>query len=262
MLDISAEIEFNDRIARDTYLMGLQAPEILSHACPGQFVMLRLGTIRDPLLRRPFSICGALPGGVLLILYKVIGRGTKILSRAAKNDRLSLLGPLGSGFAPPRGGERALLVAGGLGIAPILFLAQSLEGIAPRFLAGFRCAAEAIPVERINVKRVEIVVASDDGSIGHRGMVTDLLDAHAGPDPAGSLMMYACGPRPMLGKVAAWARNAGVRCQVSLETYMACGLGACQGCAVKTADPHQTAYHLVCREGPVFSSQAIDWNTL
>ncbi len=262
MIDKSAEIVFNDAVAADIFLMGLHAPDILAKARPGQFLMIRVEPMLDPLLRRPFSICGTLPGGILLVLYKVVGRGTAIMSRAVKGGHLSILGPLGKGFSFPRKNEQPLLIAGGLGLAPILFLAQTLDKTETSLLAGFRSAAEAFPFEKVNIGSVKVVTATDDGSLGYHGFITDLLDVHAGIKTDKSLLMYACGPLPMLKQVAAYALDRNAGCQVSMETHMACGLGACQGCAVKAADPAMTTYHLVCRHGPVFSTRAIDWKAL
>jgi len=145
MLDKNFKIVFNEQVADRTYLMGLDAPEIVAGASPGQFVMIRVGPVLDPLLRRPFSICGTLQGGILLILYKVVGRGTALMAAAEKGDAMTVLGPLGRGFSQPGREKRPLLVAGGIGIAPLFFLAQTLGEENLEFLTGYRCAAEIVP---------------------------------------------------------------------------------------------------------------------
>ena len=149
MIDKNTEIVFNEPVAERTFLMGLKAPEIASNALPGQFVMIRVGSALEPLLRRPFSICGTLQGDVLLVLYKVVGRGTALMSEASKGDGMMILGPLGKGFSKPPAKGRPILVAGGIGIAPLLFLAQTLKERDTLFLAGYRSASEIVPFEKI-----------------------------------------------------------------------------------------------------------------
>jgi len=261
MLDKNFKIVFNEQVADRTYLMGLDAPEIVTAASPGQFVMIRVGPVLDPLLRRPFSISGALQGGILLILYKVVGRGTAIMAAAEKGERMTVLGPLGRGFSQPRPENRPLLVAGGIGIAPLFFLAQALGEEKLEFLAGYRCAAEIVPFEKIGLKGVNAAVATDDGSVGHHGFVSALLESRLESN-AQAPVLYACGPSAMLKRVAAVSLGKGVSCEMSLESFMACGIGACQGCAVKSSDQIELKYHLICREGPIFSARTIDWGTL
>jgi dihydroorotate dehydrogenase electron transfer subunit len=261
MLDKNFEIVFNEVVADSTYLMGLNAPEIVAAAAPGQFVMIRVGPVLDPLLRRPFSICGIMQKEILLILYKVVGRGTALMAEAEKGDQMRVLGPLGRGFFRPRPENKPLLVAGGIGIAPLFFLAQTLGEENLEFLTGYRNAAEIVPFEKIGLKGLNTVVATDDGSAGHRGFVSDLLESRLEKqawDPA----IYACGPTAMLQQVAAVSLEKDIPCEMSLESFMACGIGACQGCAVKSSDQIDLNYHLICREGPIFSARAIDWGTL
>jgi len=262
MIDKNTEIVFNDQIAERTFLMGLKAPEIASSALPGQFVMIRVGSALEPLLRRPFSICGTLQGEILLILYKVVGRGTALMSEASKGDGMMILGPLGKGFSKAPAKGRTILVAGGIGIAPLLFLAQTLKTRELIFLAGYQSASEIVPFEKIDLTEANVVTATDDGSAGHHGFVTDLLKTHLHTGSESSSEVYACGPTPMLKKVAALTIEGNAPCQMSLEAYMACGLGACQGCAVKSSNPEELMYHLVCRDGPIFSARSIDWEAL
>ncbi|MEW6672140.1 MAG: dihydroorotate dehydrogenase electron transfer subunit [Thermodesulfobacteriota bacterium] len=262
MIDRETEVAFNTQVAADTYLMGLKAPEIAAAASPGQFVMIRVGSALEPLLRRPLSIGGILQGEQLLILYKVVGRGTALMAQAGKGDHLSVMGPLGRGFAQPRPGKRPILVAGGIGIAPLLFMAQTLAASNLLFLAGYRSAAEMVPFDRFGLATENLLIATDDGSAGQRGFVTGLLDAHIKQAKKDSSIVYACGPAPMLKKVAALTIETQTPCQMSLEANMACALGACQGCAVKASVPDRLTYYLVCKDGPVFPARAIDWGTL
>jgi dihydroorotate dehydrogenase electron transfer subunit len=252
-----AEILSNDEVAPDTFLMRLRSPEIATRAAPGQFVMVRVGHGRDPLLRRPFSICGSRNEGTLLLLYRVVGKGTRILAETGTGRHLSLMGPLGHGFRAPGKGQSGLLVAGGMGLAPLVFLAGLPGEGRCTLLTGYRTATEIISLERIGAKELEVSIATEDGSAGHKGLVTELLeDELAG---TGGETVYTCGPMPMLRKVAALCLERGVDCQVSLESVMACGLGACQGCAVKAAPKEDRTYLHVCRDGPVFKASAIDW---
>jgi len=262
MLDKDTEIAFNIQVAAGTYLMGLEAPEIVAAASPGQFVMIRAGSAMEPLLRRPFSIGGTLRGSLLLILYKVVGRGTALMAEVKKGERLAVLGPLGRGFSRPRPGKQPVLAAGGIGIAPLIFLAQSLSQSRPLFLAGYRREDEKIPFDPFGLTDENLQIATDDGSAGHHGFVTDLLETHISRTKQASAIVYACGPAAMLKKVAALTIASQTPCQMSLEAQMACGLGACQGCAVKASIPDRLTYYLVCKDGPIFPALAIDWEAL
>ena len=257
------DIVFNKKITSDTFLMGLRSPEIVKAARPGQFVMIRVRAGSDPLLRRPFSICG-IRDDLFLVLYRVVGQGTAIMAEVREGERLSVLGPLGVGFDVPKNDQISLLVAGGIGIAPLFFLAQSMKIRNIRFMAGFGSSGEIIRIERIGEPRVDVSIATDDGTEGYTGTVTALLDEclkKHGPEKD-SLSVFTCGPRPMLKKVAAMTMEREIDCQASLEASMACGLGACQGCAVKTSSYEGQTYFHVCRDGPVFPAQSIDWGGL
>ncbi|MDP2645231.1 MAG: dihydroorotate dehydrogenase electron transfer subunit [Desulfobacterales bacterium] len=262
MIDETVAIAFNEPVADATFLMGLNAPRIASGAIPGQFVMLRVGPAHDPLLRRPFSICGIRHAALVLILYKVVGRGTALMSGAAPGQRMTVLGPLGRGFSRPLPGRKPLLVAGGIGIAPLVFLAQTLQDYSPVFLAGFRCAAEVVSSEKVGLSGVNLRLATDDGSTGFRGYVTELMASWLGRDAENSPEVYACGPSAMLKQIAGLTAQRGLPGQMSLEAYMACGLGACQGCAIKSSDQDKLTYYLACRDGPVFNARTIDWEVL
>jgi dihydroorotate dehydrogenase electron transfer subunit len=264
MLEHYAEIVFNKEITPHTYLMGLRSSQVVRAATPGQFVMVRVRPGIDPLLRRPFSIAGTREGELLLILYRVVGIGTAIMAETKEGKRLSLLGPLGKGFQLPKNKQVPLLIAGGIGIAPLFFLTQSMSSRSSQLMTGFGSADEIIEIDQVNKFPIDISIATDDGTAGHAGPVTDLVEAflrdhnHA-KQP---LSIFACGPEPMLKKVAAMALDKVLPCQVSLEAAMACGLGACQGCAIKASSAENRAYYHVCADGPVFPVAAIDWDSL
>jgi dihydroorotate dehydrogenase electron transfer subunit len=263
ILEESSEILFNRSLTSDTWLMALASPGVVRDVKPGQFVMLQVHPGNDPLLRRPFSVCGKREDA-LLILYRVVGKGTSIMSRKMAGEKLSVLGPLGRGFEMHEGGGFSLLVAGGIGIAPLLFLAQTMDPSQFRLLTGFGTARDIIRAEDVVGDVGEVSLATDDGSMGYGGPVTDLLGAYLEERNAhgGGPCLFTCGPHPMLKKVASMARQSQARCQASLEASMACGLGACQGCAVRASGGEERAYYHVCGDGPVFPASAIDWERL
>ncbi len=263
MFDSDAVIDFHHEVAHGTRLMALVAPDMARSAAPGQFVMARPRQGPDPLLRRPFSICGLSDRGRILILYKVVGRGTRILSGLQPGDSVRVMGPLGRGFDVAPGAGPAVLVAGGMGIAPLLFLARVLAetGERFRFLAGFRGRSDLVPPDRLPETGAPMELATDDGSAGHHGPVTDLLRPLLEESPG--VRVFACGPGPMLKRVAELSAAAGAPCRVSLESAMACGLGACLGCAVPMKPgSHGGGFLYTCKDGPVFEAGDLDWERL
>ncbi|MEN8140953.1 MAG: dihydroorotate dehydrogenase electron transfer subunit [Thermodesulfobacteriota bacterium] len=248
-----ASILANDEVAPATWRMVLSSPEIAGLAQPGQFVMVDLGGL-DPLLRRPFSIHRCQDGGSLSLLYKVVGHGTGQMAALEPGRTLSLLGPLGHGFEIK--GKSHILVGGGLGTAPLLMLAETMACLGKdqniTTLLGGRTAGEILVSEEF-APFGQVKKATDDGSLGHHGLVTSLLNDLSGPDQ----QVYSCGPEPMLRAVARICREKGWPCQVSLESHMACGMGACLGCAVEHASLTEKKYAHVCKDGPVFEAGAI-----
>jgi len=263
----------------------LEAPGLAARARPGQFLHVRCGGGRDPLLRRPICMHDAAPAaGTVALLVRVVGRGTAILAASGVGDVLDVLGPLGRGFdaaggggthagvhASAQGGALAL-VAGGAGVAPLAFAARASAGRTVHALVGARTAAELVSVAELGRWGARVRVATDDGTSGHHGPVTDLLEdllaRQGGGRASGALdaprEVWACGPLPMLRRVAAIAGGAGVRCLVSLEAHMACGVGACRGCAWPAAGAAGAggcattpSYVHVCRDGPVFDAREV-----
>jgi len=266
MLEEVVPIESNQKIGKDTFLMGFRSTSLASLTKPGQFFMIHLGsTTKDPLLRRPFSIHGIQDRNRLMILYNIVGKGTSLLSTLKEDDRISVIGPLGNGFTLPRPSERVLLVAGGMGIAPLFFLTQALKKAQRhriKMFLGFPTSQEVVLTDQLKNLDIDLSLTTEDGSLGIKGLVTDLLDQHLAQELPERPVMYACGPAPMLKKVAQKAVAFNLRCYVSLESYMACGLGICQGCAVKAANSEDRPYYYVCQDGPVFSAEMIDWEVL
>jgi dihydroorotate dehydrogenase electron transfer subunit len=246
-----------EAITDEIFRLTLHAPAIAGTAHPGQFVMLKVNDNLDPLLRRPFSIHQATGDGNIQILFKVVGQGTERLAHLQVGAELDCIGPLGRGYALERMG-RLCLVGGGMGIAPLYFLAKRLlqTGSPPEHdyvLLGARTKNElSLFSEEFFDLGYKVLTATDDGTLGHHGFVTDLLD----PILLELERVYTCGPFPMMRIAATKSMAADVSCQVSLETHMACGLGACLGCTVAGADGN---YIHVCKQGPVFSASEVAW---
>ncbi|MCF8063511.1 MAG: dihydroorotate dehydrogenase electron transfer subunit [Deltaproteobacteria bacterium] len=265
MFECEPEITAHREVAPGTYLMTLREASIAKQARPGQFVMLRAFSGMDPLLRRPFSICGRIGEDAFGVLYRVVGRGTAVLAKQRTGDRIQVLGPLGNGFQTGPASGSFILAGGGVGVAPLFFLAQTLLGQGdrtPAFLAGFSGKQEVLSPGDVLQLDLEAEIATEDGTLGHAGPVTDLLEPHLAvcAEQGNKTTVCACGPPAMLERVAALARAAGASCQVSLESAMACGLGACLGCTVHAAPQEGIPYLRVCREGPVFPAEAVDWS--
>ncbi|MBU0665145.1 MAG: dihydroorotate dehydrogenase electron transfer subunit [Proteobacteria bacterium] len=255
----NVELIQSEVIAAGIVRMTLNAPDIAAAAIPGQFVMVQTAPGLDPLLRRPFSIHQVSSEGFLQILFKVVGRGTERLAQCRAGEQLSLLGPLGNGFVLGES-DHACLVGGGMGIAPMLFLASRLlqkshEGVRPRVVLGARNHEELVPLmgDFLDVG-IEVLAATDDGSFGHYGLVTDVLKTL---NLTSQSTVYSCGPRPMMAAIHHLCQKKNIPCQVSVETVMACGMGACLGCAVPLK---AGGYAHACSDGPVFEARELLWS--
>lgn len=255
--DLTTRLAARHELSPSCFLLELLAPDELA-AEPGQFGMLACGTGLDPFLRRPFSLAGvrsAAEGTVVELVVKAVGRGTRALRTLAHGSELRLLAPLGRGFdlALPRGG-RVALVAGGIGLPPLLFAAERLAatGVAFDLYLGATSAEELLLVERCRRAAAavggEVVLATDDGSAGERGLVTESFARRYGHVVAYATVL-ACGPTGMLAALTELARARHIDLQLSLEEPMACGVGVCLGCVVTTADGRRKPS---CTEGPVF----------
>jgi dihydroorotate dehydrogenase electron transfer subunit len=252
-----ARVVAREDLAPGYFILRLDGCQALAGAQPGQFVMVRGDWGRDPLLPRAISLLDARPDGTAALLIKAVGRGTGLLGRLAAGARLKVLGPLGTAFPGPAAGRRDLLVAGGCGIPPIYLQASraAAAGLAASvevFLGGrtaqdLPCAAE---IERLGVR---LHLTTDDGSCGVRGLVTSALERRL-DEVGGTPTLMACGPDPMLQAVARIARARALPCHVSLEAGMACGMGACLGCAVPA---RSRPFVYVCRDGPVFDAAEV-----
>lgn len=254
----TAQIVKNEILTGDIHRLTLVSPQIANSACPGQFVMARTGNGLDPLLRRPFSIHQTVDGQKIQILFKVLGKGTRILASQGSGQTVDLLGPLGHGFQLQKN-KPVCLVGGGIGMAPLFFLAKELLKLQweqeIRVLVGARTKGELLAVSGdLEQTGLPLQFATDDGSRGHHGLVIDLLERL---EPGRDWHVFACGPQPMLRAISHLCLRKEWPCQVSLETMMACGIAACLGCAV--ARPGKKEYLHVCKDGPVFDAREVSW---
>jgi dihydroorotate dehydrogenase electron transfer subunit len=268
----TARVTEHVRLAERTHRIRLACPEVAAAIRPGQFVMLRLPATTDPLLGRPFALYDTVldatgrPTGIDVV-YLEVGKMTGRLPGVEPGGPLELWGPLGRPFLDVGEPERVTLVAGGIGQTPFLAFARELLGQRGyggsaarrrtrqvRLYYGVRTASLAAGVEDFRAAGVEVHLASDDGSIGTKGFVTQLLASHGRTGP-----LVGCGPEPMLRALATIARHWAVPCQVSLETPMACGVGICFSCVTRVATDDGWDYRRVCLEGPAFDAATLLW---
>ncbi len=259
-----SEIVWNRPSGESYRHMGIKTGAAFETSVPGQFVMVKVGDGFAPLLRRPFSIHRLIDAdhGIkgMELLYKIVGPTTRKMGGLGPGDTLSVLGPLGRGFAIPFAGETVALAGGGIGIAPLLFLAVHLikNGIGPdriRVFLGGRSAEDLLCAAEFKKMGLRVVLTTDDGSAGQKGLVTRPLENSVKAHEVERV--YACGPTGMLKGVFAIAAKYQVTCQVSIETLMACGMGACMGCAVKSKPSRGEKCRHACLDGPVFDAGQI-----
>lgn len=269
LVDLSAEVLSNRRLAPDYNVVSFAAPELAAAATPGQFVMIRTADGLDPLLRRPFSIFEHLRDGTgrivgLSILNKRVGAGTARLYDVRAGDRLGILGPLGRPFEPVHPPDEAWMVAGGVGLAPFASLAEALaqRGTAMTLFYGGRRAADIYYEDLFERLGTRLVLTTEDGSRGEQGRVTQPL-ARELAGRRTPVTIYACGPTPMMRAVAELGAGAGCRVFVSLEPVMGCGMGGCYSCVVPVLRPGGPSHFVrSCLEGPVFDGSVLEWDRL
>ncbi len=256
----TGEILFNERFQGDYWQVRFHVPEIAAQAKPGQFVHVRIPTLKDKILRRPFSICDV-EGDVLTVVYKVVGAGTSELSAMKPGEACDLMGPLGTPYTLPGTGSSPIIVSGGYGAAATLLLAKRspAKGI---LLAGARSVQDLILLDKYRSLGFEVRTATDDGSSGLKGFVTELLDdALKGCDLA-KAAIYGCGPEGMLMALGRKVLALGAHAELSLDHNMCCGVGACFACVVKMKSeesPDGWRYARTCKEGPVFKAGDIHY---
>jgi dihydroorotate dehydrogenase electron transfer subunit len=254
-----ATIRSHRPAGRGYYRLVLKAPHVAEAAQPGQFVMLRVTADNDPLLARPFGICSVPSKSSIEILYRVVGKGTTMLTRMKVGQELSLLGPLGNGFILPDKTVTPVLVAGGSGFPPLNFLSLRAGRRAHVFVGARHkhCLPPVSVLDTLKDHTAKVYIATEDGSSGQQGMSTEILNSFLSKmEKKTHLVLYACGPHGMLAEVNRIAAEHSITCYVSVEERMACGLGACMGCSVPVKSG---GYKRACQEGPVFDSREILW---
>lgn len=253
------EILENDEVAPEHFRIRFASQEIASEARPAQFCMLQVQDGYYPLLRRPMSF-EQIDGDSLTVLYKTEGEGTHLLSRRRPGDTISVQGPLGHGFPIEGGFERHIMVAGGIGIAPFPALAKALVaglGIKPEIIIAARSARYILCADVFRGLGCTVHLATDDGSLGTKAYAAQMLQSIA---PSRKDRVYVCGPMIMMSTTSDAATAAGASCLVALEAQMACGDGACLGCAVESTRLLEGEKMVrVCCDGPVFDTTIIDW---
>ena len=273
-VDVEARVSSNTRLSPDYNVIALAAPEIAAATSPGQFVMVKLGRGSTPLLRRPFSVFeilrsnGRVDG--LTLLSKRIGTTTQMLFDAVEGDVVSCLGPLGRPFSPVSPPAQAWMVAGGVGLAPFATLSEVLlaRNATVTLFYGARSTRDLFYLDWFRDRGVRLVLATEDGTVGDRGRVTLPLERELRSMAAGGLqasgrdlMIYACGPEPMLEAVAHLASRYNRPLEISVERVMGCGLGGCYSCVIPVRNgPKGHHYVRSCLAGPVFDGAEIVWD--
>ena len=280
MIQQRAEILSNKNISLSHFKMVLKIDGLKDKVKPGQFFHLRPGSDYDPLLRRPISVhrVGS-QSNIIELLYKIEGKGTQLMSRRSKSTYIDVIGPIGNGFKVPKTQSNFILVAGGMGVAPLVALCDDLARFRKRTITviiGAKTAELITCTREFQEVGAKVIVVTEDGSMGEKGLATSVLEdvierfdvrktasaitsKKAPRLTIGSYVpevgLYACGPIPMLKSVAVIAKYYGIQTQASLEERMGCGVGACLGCAVKT----KKGYERVCVDGPVFNIEDLEW---
>ncbi|MDE6424906.1 MAG: dihydroorotate dehydrogenase electron transfer subunit [Ruminococcus sp.] len=239
-------------IAREIYSFTIHCPEVAEVAAAGQFVHIRTGNFT---LRRPVSICGIdKQKGTLRIVFEVRGEGTAEISRLNQGDVIDMLAPLGHGFTVNPDFKKIVLIGGGIGTPPMLPLAE-IYGEKTTVITGFRSADAVILQNDFRKTGAEVILCTDDGTTGIHGFVTQPFSEIVNDADA----VYACGPMPMLKNITGICNENNIFCEISLEERMACGIGACLGCACRTVRNDEEYFAHVCKDGPVFNAKEVIW---
>jgi dihydroorotate dehydrogenase electron transfer subunit len=264
MIQNSGRLVSKQFIRPEIYELVLDLPQLAGVAAPGHFLHLLLDDTPGVMLRRPLSLAGV-QGDLVRLLVRAVGAGTRALAQVSTDIRMDALGPLGNPF-DYRNTQRSVLVGGGIGVAPLIFLQDVLltQGAEVTFFLGAKTHQE-YPLTETEVKTRSIVAATDDGSFGEAGFVSVHVEKWLKSHQDEDLQVFSCGPLPMMKEVDRLCRQYGLSHQASLENRMGCGIGICQGCAVRlnqgTNDP-RGGYRLVCKDGPVFDAAQIEWPLL
>jgi dihydroorotate dehydrogenase electron transfer subunit len=245
IFDEKIRILRNEKINSKYYKLSFASSALSKTVLPGQFLQIKIEEGNDPYLRRPFSYYRASANKVE-ILYEVLGRGTRMLSWKKAGEALKVMGPLGKGFTATLAGKKRVLVAGGVGVPPLVFLAERHP--AEYLLIGTKSKAEVMPKSELKNVKAKILYSTEDGSYGAKGRVTALLEKILKKEDPRKIFIQTCGPKKMMQAVTAIARKHGIEGEASWDESMACGVGACLGCMVETRSGRMRA----CADGPVF----------
>lgn len=259
--DTHTTILSNEKVAEDHFLLRCECSKIAQYAQPGQFIHVLISNGAGLLLRRPFTIY-TVDGHQITMLYQIIGEGTQRLSEMPKGTSLHVLGPLGNTFDIENTPQPAILVGGGAGIASLMLLAVALRtrDIHTIGLVGAQNQGRLLSVDDLKAIGVAVHIATDDGSVGHHGFVTDILTDMLNKDSLNLPTIYACGPHAMLAAVSKITTEFEVPTQVAMENRMGCAMGVCLGCVCPVRiDANRIEYQRVCTEGPVFNAKDIAW---
>jgi dihydroorotate dehydrogenase electron transfer subunit len=259
--DESSVLVERQALSPDAFLLHFESQTLPRSFRPGQFTMVRMPERPDLLLRRPYSFCDSRPqANTFSLLVKIAGKGTKALTELALGGRVDCLGPLGSWFRFPDEGRSAVVVAGGVGIAPFVAFCRDLagRGRTATVLLGGRSAHDLYLRSDFETLGMDVKTSTEDGTHGRRGLVTELLADVLETDSP--MQLYSCGPTPMLLRVAQMAKEKEIPHQVSLERRMGCGMGCCLGCVVYTRSESGGEYLRSCTEGPVFDAETVAWD--
>ncbi len=276
MIQVNSNIISNKRLTENCWRMVLDASQIASGVKPGQFIHIKIGGSNGPLFRRPLSVFRRVKLGDTLgieVIYKVVGRGTGLMTELRKGNQIDIIGPLGHGFEWHRDKSVKVLVAGGTGAACLFLLAEEISeaGLQLKILLGAETKTSLILKKEFASLGAEVMVSTDDGSQGYHGFVTEMLDKALDERKISSdCVVYSSGPEPMLKALAPICQKYHIPAQVSMERHMMCGIGACLACVCKVDKNHisrhrdlgsshiqfvsekEFGYALVCKDGPVF----------
>lgn len=253
------EIVSNKILQDEYYEVKFYVPEICKKTQPGQFVHVKIANLADRILRRPFSICDVSEDGLLTVIYKKVGKGTKVLATLPPGTVCDLMGPLGTPYSLPEDDEYPIIVAGGYGSAATYLISKRshTKGI---LLLGARSKSDLILTDKFAAEGFDVRTSTNDGSEGHKGFVTELIDQALAENSGKKIRFYACGPTPMLLALAKILQDKGYEDgELSLDHLMCCGVGACFACVVKVKADNEDGwrYARTCKEGPVFKAKDV-----
>ncbi len=247
MFIIKSPVEKVIELKNQIFVLKIFSPEIASIINPGEFINVKVNDSTFPLLRRPFSVCDV-EGDFIFLMFNIFGEGTKMLSSKHKGELIDLLGPLGHGFNPEGDYDTAIIVAGGLGVAPFPYFIRKL-GYTKEIQSFIGGKTEK---DIITYGMKNSTISTDDGSLGIKGNVVELVEQNIERLKSERIKIFGCGPSAMLRKLSELCIKHNINCEVSTECAMACGFGICQGCPIESVN-HPEKYLLVCKNGPVFN---------